>query len=388
MRIAILYICTGEYSFFWKVFYLTFKMYFLKKSEVHFFVFSDNNKLDYIDNEDVHFKQINKLEWPYSTLFRFHTFLTVEEDIRCYDYCFFFNSNMMCIQNIMEDEFLPLKNDLLVVKHARCYEEKRAGSWERNVDSTAYVTPGKERIYVWGGVNGGKASAFMDMSVELVRRIDEDLKRDIIAVWHDESHINRYIIDFPDYRLLDISYCYPEGWLFPFEQKIMLLDKARSFNTYKIKHGDEVLNSDQYYKIAKYKSKFSQYFQVIRRLLYCKNRGINLGDYLYNKNIRTVAVYGYKHLGQVVFDELRGSKVQILYFIDNKINDIEENIPIKKNLEQCDHLGVDCIIVAELFDFYMLCRQWIDTKKYLICSLEILAHDMYINNYNKNVILD
>lgn len=382
MKIAILYICTGEYGFFWKVFYLSFKKYFLKNSDVHFYVFSDNDKLDYIDNDDVHFRHLDSLEWPYGTLFRFHTFLTVEEDIRLYDYCFFFNSNMMCLQDITEEEFLPLENDLLVVKHAYSYEKKISEcSWERNVNSNAYVAPGREKVYVWGGINGGKANAFMDMAIELKKRIDEDLKKDIIALWHDESHINRYILDFPDYRLLDLTYCYPEGWLFPFEQKILLLDKLRSFNNYKIKNKDGILNSDEYYMVAKAKSRFSQYFQVTRRLLYCKNRGLSFADYLYKKNIRSIAVYGYKNLGQVLLDELKETKIEIIYFIDSKISAIEENIPVVKDVDQCDCSKVDGVIVAELFDFYSLYRQWIDIKKYPIYSLEVLVHDMYINCY-------
>ena len=47
------------------------------------------------------------------------------------------------------------------------------------------------------------------MSRELERRIDEDLKNDIIAVWHDESHLNCYLSEFGA-KKLHRYYLWPE----------------------------------------------------------------------------------------------------------------------------------------------------------------------------------
>ena len=46
----------------------------------------------------------------------------------------------------------------------------------------------------------------------LQKRIRQDKDRGIIALWHDESHINWYAFTHPHYRLLDASFCFFPGW--------------------------------------------------------------------------------------------------------------------------------------------------------------------------------
>ena len=41
-------------------------------------------------------------------------------------------------------------------------------------------------------------------------RIDSDLKKNIIAVWHDETHWNKYLSETLPSKILTPSYCYPE----------------------------------------------------------------------------------------------------------------------------------------------------------------------------------
>ena len=101
--------------------------------------------------------------------------------------------------------------------------------YERNPKSLAYIpyTCLAGKIYACGGVNGGKADAYLEMITELAQRVDRDEAKGIIARWHDESHINRYLADHPDYRLLTPAYIYPEGWDLPFEEKMVVLDKQK-----------------------------------------------------------------------------------------------------------------------------------------------------------------
>ena len=78
-----------------------------------------------------------------------------------------------------------------------------------------------------GGVNGGKAKPYMRLIGELERRIQDDYERGVIAVWHDESQLNRYIIDHTNYRLLTPSFCYPEGADIPFHTCLMVSEKSK-----------------------------------------------------------------------------------------------------------------------------------------------------------------
>jgi hypothetical protein len=56
-------------------------------------------------------------------------------------------------------------------------------------------------------------------------QIKKDSDNGIMAVWHDESHLNRYFIDHKPTTILSPSYCYPESWKLPFHKRILMLDK-------------------------------------------------------------------------------------------------------------------------------------------------------------------
>jgi len=51
----------------------------------------------------------------------------------------------------------------------------------------------------------------IDMITELDRRTKDDLDRDVIAVWHDESQMNKFFIENKeDVHTLGPQYAYPE----------------------------------------------------------------------------------------------------------------------------------------------------------------------------------
>ena len=64
------------------------------------------------------------------------------------------------------------------------------GTWEKRVESTAYVARSERKNYVTGAVWMGTRDAFLEMVSELAARVDIDWRKEIIAVWHDESHLN------------------------------------------------------------------------------------------------------------------------------------------------------------------------------------------------------
>ena len=68
----------------------------------------------------------------------------------------------------------------------------------------------------------------MELCRTLDKRIRRDLQHNVIALWHDESQINRYILFRHDFRVLDPSFCYPEGWdHLPFPCVVRIRSKAR-----------------------------------------------------------------------------------------------------------------------------------------------------------------
>ena len=81
--------------------------------------------------------------------------------------------------------------------------------------------------------------AFLRMSHVLNNRIEDDLKRNVIARWHDESQLNRYIIGKKNYKLLSPSYCYPVGFDLPVERKISGVSKLAKFDVNSFKGTNE-----------------------------------------------------------------------------------------------------------------------------------------------------
>jgi len=225
LRISILYICTGKYTIFWEKFYNSCENYFLPNTEKHYFVFTDGQIN--INNERIHRIDQKNLGWPGNTLYRFKMFLGICEQLSVFDYIFFFNANCEFMEFI-GDEFLPSeKEEIIVVQHPGFFKNKPDElTYDRNPKSLAYIPFGQGSYYICGGINGGLSKPYMELISSLNNAVIEDDKNGIVALWHDESHINKYILTHP-HKLLSPAYCYPEGWDIPFNKIILVRDKNK-----------------------------------------------------------------------------------------------------------------------------------------------------------------
>lgn len=236
-RVAILYICTGEYVVFWKKFYRSMKRHFLPGAETHFYVFTDAKTIFNEQDEKVHRIYQKQLGWPYDTLKRFDMFLSIQEQLQEFDYLFFFNSNIVLKRTIKKEDILPTpKEKLVFTLHPGQYSNScNEFTYERNPESRAYIPVGEGEVYVAGGLNGGITENFLAMCKELKNRIDEDEKKGIIAIYHDESQINRYAYELETFKLLHPGYLYPEDWKVPYPKVGLLLAKSKYIHVKQIK---------------------------------------------------------------------------------------------------------------------------------------------------------
>lgn len=197
-KVAVLYIATGKYTVFWPEFYESAEKYLLKDCEVHYFVFTDADDLTGAQEPRVHICPQEAYSWPFATLRRFEIFLKQEQALKAFDYIFFFNANAQLMQPVTQEMFLPRAEKgekLLVVQHPSFYAKPNYEfTYDRNPRSTACIPYGMGRYYVCGGVNGGTAEAFLKLCHTLDAHIRKDLHKNVIALWHDESQINRYIL--------------------------------------------------------------------------------------------------------------------------------------------------------------------------------------------------
>ena len=220
LKIGLLCIATGKYDTFIPALYKSAKKHFFKNEDVKIYVFTDQeipNKKDLVKIA------INHEPWPNPTLKRYHNFSMHSPLYDDRDYLFYCDIDMLFVTDV-DKEILPDEPSGLVgVKHPGFYDGRR-GTYDENPKSTAFVKKSEGEIYYAGGFNGGTREAFLKMSEHIKNNVDIDIKNEVVALWHDESHMNRYFINNQP-KTLTPSYCYPERWNIPFEKKLLALDK-------------------------------------------------------------------------------------------------------------------------------------------------------------------
>lgn len=228
--VGILYIATGKYERFWDSFFESSERYFLGNSNKHYFVFSDNPRLLSIRDPNVTPVRVRHRRWPYITLLRYELFLSVIDELERFDYLFFFNANIQFVRPACEADFFPdtvVHNGLVGVLHPGYF---RLGRWRypyerKQKQSTAYMPWWSGRNYLIGGINGGTRSSYSKLIRTLSTNIRRDLDNRIVAIWHDESHLNAYF-DKIRPKILSPEYAYAEGWALPFTPRILIRDKS------------------------------------------------------------------------------------------------------------------------------------------------------------------
>ncbi|HEX2549894.1 MAG TPA: family 6 glucosyltransferase [Gammaproteobacteria bacterium] len=230
-KVAVLYICTGRYRIFWPEFYTSAEKYLLHGVEKKYFVFTDAKDLKGASDPNVEIIHQDVLEYPKNSLLRFDMFLRIKEKLALYDYSFFFNANVLFITDISLEELAPTdeENGLIGYLHYALYNKPPdTFFYERNPISTACIPLGHGTHYYQGCLIGGKTKAFLEMAEILDKKIKEDLAKDFIAIWWDESHLNNYFLD-KKVKLLHPGYCYPEVTTedLPFEKRILARNKSR-----------------------------------------------------------------------------------------------------------------------------------------------------------------
>jgi len=215
-KIGLLVVATGKYIQFVPPLIESAEKYFCKDHDVSYVIFTDG-QLDPADN--IHTVYQERLGWPKDTLMRFYMYYGQKELLRSFDYLFACDADMLFV-NPVGDEIL---GDRTAVIHPG-YVGRR-GTYETSQKSTAYVSPSEGEHYFAGGIYGGATPCFFHLLETVIRNIEIDFSNGLIAVWHDESHLNRYFIDHKPSVILSSDYCYPESHRNAESKKLLALDK-------------------------------------------------------------------------------------------------------------------------------------------------------------------
>lgn len=218
-KVGLLIMATGKYTCFLEKLCRSADRFFLPGHERTYFIFTDGQ----VPQSDavVRIEQ-KRLGWPYDTMMRFKVYHSAAAHFADFDYLFACDADMLFIDTV-GDEIL---GDRVATRHPGFSLPKhRHDDYERREISRACVAPGQGQYYFAGGFYGGTKDEFLKMALHCSTNIALDLEQGVIALWHDESHLNRYFIDNPPTVVLCPSYCYPQFWILPFTPRLIALNK-------------------------------------------------------------------------------------------------------------------------------------------------------------------
>ncbi len=194
---------TGKYIQFVPPLITSAKKYFCPDHNVTFFVFTDS---DLKESKNVIRIEQKKLGWPSDTLMRFSVYYQHKNILANMDYLFACDADMLFVDYVGNE----ILGNLVGTLHPGFFG-KDEFPYETNPISTAYINKGEEGFYFAGGFNGGTNKEFIKMAKTITNNIKIDLEHNYIAVWHDESHLNKYFNDNKPTIMLSSSYCCPEN---------------------------------------------------------------------------------------------------------------------------------------------------------------------------------
>ena len=218
-KVGLLIISTNKYTDFLIPLIESADKFFLRDFEVNYFVFTNKN-IEIKSDRKIHFINVEHKPWPWMTLGRYKIFSDNSHFLSEMDYLFYCDVDMVFVNHV-GDEII---GDRVATQHPGHYLTR--GTPETNPNSLAFVPYFEKMQYFAGGFNGGRSNLFLEMSKHLDKNIEIDYSKGIIAIWHDESHLNKYLINNKPTIILDPGYCYNEFYCKGrFVKKLLALDK-------------------------------------------------------------------------------------------------------------------------------------------------------------------
>ena len=160
---------------------------------------------------------------------RYKIFLNARQLIESFDFAFYFNGNTEFLDTVSQEDLIPLKTSekltLYLQPHA-FHLHRNKYPYDRNPESHAYIPYNKGKYYFAGGILGGETNALLELCAALNSETEKDLKNNIIALWHDESYLNKFALNRTDIKILPPYFTRGEHEYWKKTSKLMFSDKT------------------------------------------------------------------------------------------------------------------------------------------------------------------
>ena len=185
----------GKYIQFLDGFISFADKYFLSGERLTYVIFTDHvneaRKLP-SDRPKIIFREEN-MGWPRNALMLYEFLNKYNETLITFDYVYVFDVDIT-IEAEVGQEILGMRVGTI---HPSFFHKPRSEfSYDQNPKSTAYVDKSVEGVYYFAGaLFGGCSKEVATMASVIHHNVHKDLEIDYIAVWHDESHLNRQVYE-------------------------------------------------------------------------------------------------------------------------------------------------------------------------------------------------
>lgn len=210
--IAIIYLAIGKYDVFWDEFYHSCEQFLFSESKKHYFVFTDSSKLLSLQSENVTIIPYIDRGWVTNVMAKSHCILSVRSSLEKYEYVFYINANYKVLSPISCQDILPGENEgYLSALSFDIYRDldKELYGYDRNPESQAFIPYGEGSYYYQGGFYGGRVTEVLALTEAIEYASQIDRAKGIMALWHDESYLNKYLLNRTP-RIISMQYCKPE----------------------------------------------------------------------------------------------------------------------------------------------------------------------------------
>ena len=218
-----------SYASFLQRLITTADKYFMNGQNVTYFMFTDDLSLgrSIKTKRRIVATEVKDKGWPCNTLLRFGSISAHRKQFASVHFLYALDVDVY-FEDMVDTEILE---NLVGTLHVGYYLSPRASyTYDNNPLSTAYINKSEGEYYFIGAFFGGCRNAIIQMAETIERNIKKDLKEHhYIALWHDESHLNRYFIDNLPTKILSPEYLSTPGHKFQ-RRRIVQLDKENKVN--------------------------------------------------------------------------------------------------------------------------------------------------------------
>ena len=222
LKIGFVTYATGPYNAFVRDLWVSIQEHAFTRHDVHLFVFTDDTE-SYDGQKNVHTLLQKRVGWPFDSLGRHFLFLEHIDWFSSVDYIFSVDSDAVVVGTLDE----TMLGERVACLNAWYFGLQRDEyTYETRLTpagtplSKGYIGASEGQCYFAGGMFGGTVRGFREILEGTVRLARSDLNAcpPRVALWHDESYLNRVFLDVPPTVVLAPNYMYPEApvdaWLY------------------------------------------------------------------------------------------------------------------------------------------------------------------------------